>query len=97
MRIHIPTACYSSTQVQSVVKLFVKVIGTDLATYTEMNCLWHTGNARDLRNDTNIKQCQPWEYVQRVATACSVGQGCAKAEWWNEFLENMINEQVFCM
>ena len=32
----------------------------------------------------NVKECQPWEHVERVATSRSVGEGCAQPEWYQK-------------
>ena len=84
-------------EVQALVKLFVEKMGTDLATLTEKNHLWHTGNPRKMRDDTNIKQCQPWEYVNQVAMARSIGEGCSQAEWWHVKVRHLVEECMFCM
>ena len=84
-------------EVNALVRLFVEKIGTDLATYTKMNNLWHTGNPRKMRNDSLFKECQPWEYVQRVATSRSVGEGCKKAEWWSAVFRRQVEECLFSM
>ena len=67
-----------------------------MATYTEKNDLWHTGVPRNLRDDTNVKECQPWEHVERVATSRSVGEGCAQPEWYQKAVYKIV-ENMFCM
>ena len=84
-------------EVQALVNLFVQNIGTDLATHTEKNTLWHTGIPREMRDDSQVKLCRPWEYVTRVATSRSVGEGCAKAEWWHDVARHLVQESMFYM
>ena len=84
-------------EVDLLVRLFVDKIGMDLATYTKMNNLWHTGCPREMRNDSSFKQCQPWEYVRRVATSRRVGEGCKKPEWWSAVFRRQVEECLFSM
>ena len=44
-----------------------------------------------------VKLSQPWEYVTRVATSRSVGEGCAKAEWWHDVARHLVQESMFFM
>ena len=85
------------TQVMAIVKLFVKVMGTDIMTLTKKNCLWHTGNPRKFPDDSNTKECMPWEYVLRVATARSVGQGCANPQWYYDAARDIVDHSGFAM
>ena len=84
-------------EVEVLVKLFVEKIGTDLATRTKMNNLWHTGNPRKMCKDYDSKEGQPWEYVKRVAASRSVGAGCKKAQWWHDVAQHLVQECMFGM
>ena len=46
---------------------------------------------------SDIKNCQPWEYVWRVAYSKSIGQGCKKAVYWDERVRYLIQNQMFFM
>ena len=85
-------------EVQAIVRLFVEKIGPDMVTPTTKSLLWHTGNPHEMMaGSVSIKESLPWEYVQRVATARSVGEGCGKAKWWHDAFRKLVQESLFWM
>ena len=82
-------------EVDLLVKHFIDTIGTDMATYTEKNLFWHTGQGRNLRNDTNVKEHRFWEYMERVAAGTSIPDGTAKAKSWKDEVEDVIRNHMF--
>ena len=70
-------------------------LGTDLATPSKYNLLWHTGLPRNIYTATSIKDAQPWQYVRRVAEATSVGEGMANPEAWDAWARRQVGEHMF--
>ena len=69
--------------------------GDDLETYTEENVLWHTGQPRNMRSDTNLKEHRFWEYIERVANGTSVPAGRKKAKRWDDQVRETISDHMF--
>ena len=57
--------------------------------------LWHTGQPRKLRSDTNIREHRFWEYCQRVAAGTSVPLGRSKSKSWDIQVRKTISEHMF--
>ena len=69
--------------------------GDDLETYTEENVIWHTGQPRNMRSDTNLKEHRFWEYIERVANGTSVPAGRKKAKRWDDQVRETISDHMF--
>ena len=87
-------------EVDALVRLFVRLVGTDLETYTSQNTLWYTGNPVDLRAGPNLKKGRPWEWIWSVARGMSscLQKGmssCPQPEVWAQWSERHIREHMF--
>ena len=58
--------------------------------------LWHTGQPRNMRSDTNLKH-RFWELIKRVANGTTVPAGRKKAKRWDEQVRETIAEHMFSM
>jgi hypothetical protein len=82
-------------EANELVRFFVDKIGDDLETYTEANVLWHTGQPRNLRNDTDVRHHRFWEFCERVAAGTSVPPGRKHAKRWDAQVRETIEEHMF--
>ena len=82
-------------EANELVRFFVDTIGDDLETYTEANELWHTGQPRNLREDTNVREHRFWEFTARVAAGTSVPPGLARACPWDAQVRDTIGAHMF--
>ena len=85
----------SRTNIEVLVDHIHDRVGSDLATHTDLNMLHHTGQGRDLRDASSVKECRPWEWVWRVAEARSLGEECAKPEKWDDSVRRHVQEHMF--
>ena len=91
-------------EIDALVQLFERQVGTDLETYTTHNNLWHTGSPVDMRSPPNLKKGRPWELIRSVAfgrSACLDPQKrereqAARPEHWALWTERHIRNHMFC-
>ena len=69
-------------------------LGTDLATPTIGNPLWHTGNAVPL-DGGDYRERTPWVWVWEVAEGNSEGDGRGKRMNWRRFVAIFVSEHWF--
>ena len=84
------------SEVDALVALFTRLLGTDLATATTHNPLWHTGIPTQLFGPgVSVKFAQPWEYQWRVAAATSAGHRTTTTERWSDWITHMVTRHIF--
>ena len=82
---------------------FTTRIGTDLVTHTDHNMLHHIGEedfspsqtGRNLHDPSAVAECQPWEWVWRIAANRSLAPGCSKTESWDAKVRQQVAENTF--
>ena len=83
------------SEIEFYVNYFEEKMGTDIQTYTQMNELWHTGHPRQMRDQTSVADCRPWEWVERIAAGTSCPPMMAKAERWQEVVKRAVTDHCF--